>query len=103
MKEVLAKDKQKFIQAELVTLKNQKIYEKREMAKNDKSEGRLQRLKQEEEKRERIEMTMENYKKNMDRIEEAKQIRKKTLEEVSNLKTAMRLQRIETVEAMKRR
>lgn len=103
MKEALAKDKQKFIQAELITLKNQKIHEKRELAKNDKSEGRLQRLQKEQEKKKRIEMTMENYKKNMDRIEEVKQIRKKTLEEVSYFKTMMRLQRIGKVEAMKRR
>lgn len=103
LKEVLAKDKQKCIQAELITLKNQKMQEKREMAKNDMSEGRLERLKKEKEKRERMAMTMENYKRNMVRIEESKQIRKKTLEEISNLKTMMRWERIGKVEAAKRR
>lgn len=103
MKEVLAKDKQKFLQAEFIRLKNQKIYEKREMAKNDMSEGRLQRLQREQEKKDRIAKTMEKYKRNMERIEEFKQIRKKTMEEVSNLKTMIRLERIGNVEAMKGR
>lgn len=73
------------------------------MARNDKSEGRLERLKKEQEKKNRIAMTLENYKRNMDRMEEIKQIRKKTLEEISNLKAMMRWQRIGKVEAIERR